>query len=534
MSTKTVDQKAGTQHIPPKYTHIIVGGGSAGAVLANRLSEDPSLNILLLEAGETFEEDTYPEVLANSQILGANGDSRYDWGYRSVPDDTGYSIQIARAKVLGGCSAVNGAVAVRGIPNDFKRWTELGLSGWSFEQVLPYYKRLETSDLEDDRWHGRDGYLPVNQLTRDDLSPMQIAFMDAAKAKGFDEITDFNGETQYGVGAYPANIVAGVRMNTGMTYLKASVRQRSNLTIFGNVLADRLLFEGNTAIGVLSADGRAFFAGQIILSAGTYGSAGILQRSGIGPSDVLEPLGIPVIADLPVGKNILDHPFYFNTYTADPEKIGRLSPVTGVNVWTRSSFAGQEELDIHITAGHLFDPAQSPTGAGYVIGVALTNPSSRGTIRISSKNAVIPPVIDLNFLGTEEDRQRFLEGVKLSRELARTAPLNELTIEELAPGPERTEDELILTSIRQTLNSYNHVVASAPMGVEGSEAAVVDSTGAVYGIQRLRVVDASILPDFVSTGPNVTVIMVAEKLADVIKANKQNYYPDKLNILPDE
>lgn len=500
-----------------KYSHIIIGGGSAGSVLANRLSENPAFQILLLEAGEAFGEHNYPELLANSQIVAANGDSKYDWGYQSVPNDTGHVISIPRGKVLGGSSAINAAVAMRAIPKDFERFTAMGLEAWSWEHVLPYFKKLEKSNCDDEQWHGKSGYLPVNQLRLTDLSPMQSAFMKAAQMKNYELIYDFNAEKQYGVGAYAVNIIDGVRMNTGMTYLNQSVRQRFNLTIIDQVLADRILFENSKATSVLTADGRMFYAENIILSSGTYGSVAILQRSGIGPAEVLQPLGIPIIADLPVGKNFVDHPFYFNTYAADPIKIGRLSPITAVNLWTRSSSAPADDLDLHITAGHLFDSEQSPTKAGYVIGIALTTPNSRGSVKITSRNVETPPQIDLNFLATVEDRQRLLEGVKLSRELAITEPLIDLTVEELKPGPQAMEDQQIMTEIKQSLQTYNHPVASVPMGPKGSSAAVVDEWGNVYGLQGLRVVDASIFPTFISTGTNLTVIMAAEKIADEIK-----------------
>lgn len=517
MSMEKMNNSNESKDLQSEYSHIIIGGGSAGAVLASRLSENPTFHILLLEAGEAFSEHQYPEVLTNSEIIAANGDSRYDWGYQSVPNDAGHVIPIPRGKVLGGCSAVNAAVALRAIPNDFKRFTDMGLNEWSYEQVLPYFKKLEKSSVKGEQWHGRNGYLPVNQLEQSDLSPMQFAFMEAAKLKGYEEISDFNGETQYGVGAYPVNIVKGTRMNTGMTYLNPSVRQRKNLTIIGSALADRVMFDGKEAIGVVLSDGRMFKGREIILSSGTYGTAAILQRSGLGPADLLEPMGIPVIADLPVGKNIVDHPFYFNTYASDPKKVGRLSPVTGVNLWTRSSFAASDELDLHITAGHLFDPGSSPTNSGYVIGVALTNPSSRGYIKITSRDPERPPMIDLNFLSTEMDGQRMLEGVRLSRELAQTTPLKDMTVKELTPGWDITDDNLMLAAINQSLQTYNHPVGSAPMGSKKNPNAVVDAWGKVHGVERLRVVDASIFPSFISSGPNVTVIMTAEKIADQIK-----------------
>ena len=517
MSIGKENKTATDKNVCLEYSHVIVGGGSAGAVLASRLSENPAFHILLLEAGEVFAEDKYPELLSNSQIIAGNGNPTYDWGYQSVPNDEGHVISIPRGKVLGGSSAVNAAVALRGIPNDFKRFANMGLGEWAWEEVLPYYKKLEKSNMDNQQWHGHTGYLPINQLSQADLSPMQAAFMKAAQAKKYDHTTDFNGHMQYGVGAYPVNIINGLRMNTGMTYLNQSVRQRVNLTIMGQVLADRILFKNGKATSVLAADGRIFSAENIILSSGTYGTAAILQRSGIGPKDLLQPLGIPVIADLPVGKNFVDHPFYFNSYAADLHQIGSLTPVTGVNLWTRSSYAEMGDLDIHITAGHLFDPEQSPTKAGFVIGIALTNPKSKGFIKITSHQAEAPLLIDLNFLSVEEDRQRLLQGFKLSRELAQTAPLKDLALEELTPGSQVNDDEQIMKIIKQNLQTYNHPVASAPMGLKGSRVAVVDAWGNVHGLKGLRVVDASILPDFISSGTNVTVIMAAEKIADEIK-----------------
>ena len=486
---------------------LIVGGGSAGAVLANRLSARAERRVLLIEAGRAYTAWDYPRAIASSDVVGA--DTGADWGYMTEPGYVGHPIAAFRGKVLGGSSAINAAVAIRPRPQDLRNWR---LPGWSFDDLLPAMKRLEDSDSPNAGVHSRGGPLPLRQLTHDDLTPMQRAFVQAAGANGLAMIADFDGEAVNGVGPYPMNIVNGVRVNTGMAYLTNAVRARPNLEIRGEMTVDRILFEGGRAVGVRLASGEDVRAGEIILSAGAYGSAAILLRSGIGPAEDLAALGIPVMADLPVGRHLKDHPFYYNAYAAHPDRIGAQSPVVGAVAWTHSSTAENGDEDLHISATHLFPHDQSPTGVGFVLATGLTRPRSVGRVWLASPDPGMQPRIDLNFLADPLDRARLMEGVRLARRIGQTAPLAGLIHSELAPGEAATTDEAIQASINATLDTYHHPVSTAPMGLEGDPRAVVDLQGRVRGVAGLRVIDASIFPDAVSTATNITTIAVAEHL----------------------
>ena len=445
-------------------------------MLARRLSERSNRRVLLLEAGAAHAPWSYPREIADSDSVGAM--TGVDWGYKTEPGWIGRPIGAFRGKVLGGSSAMNGAVAIRPRPQDMRNWD---LPGWSHADLMPSFRRLEETVSGHAELRGTSGPFPTRQMTRDDVTPMQRAFIDAALANRLSAVDDFDGPDVDGVGPYPMNIVNGVRVNTGMAYLTNAVRARSNLDIRGGVTVDRVLFEGRRAVGVRLADGEVIAAGEVILSGGSYGSPAVLLRSGIGPAEDLAGLGLDVLADLPVGRNLKDHPFYYNAYAAKPDRIGRQSPVIGAKVWTHSGSAEGGDLDLHISATHLFDPAMSPTGVGFVLAVALTRPRSVGRLWIDTLDPLAAPRIDLAFLTDPIDRARLLDGIRLARRIGRTAPLSDLIAAELAPGPEADTDEAIMASVVATLDTYHHPTSTVRMGRDDDPNAVVGLDGRVRG-----------------------------------------------------
>ena len=290
---------------------VIVGGGSAGAVLAARLSEDASRTVLLLEAGPVHALDTIPDGLLDASQV---ADPAHDWGYTLRANDRQPQVPTPRGKVLGGSSSVNAAVAIRPRASDLAKWDSHGADGWSYEEVLPTFRDMENTPTGDDLYHGRTGPLSIRQRSDEELTPSLRGFVDAAVAAGFKQVYDFNGAEQNGVGGYPVNVVDEVRQSTALAYLTADVRRRPNLTIKGGVNVDRLSLEGSTAAGVIADDGTAYRADEVILSGGTYGSPAILMRSGIGPAADLKSLDIDVVADLPVGRRLQDQAFIPNGF----------------------------------------------------------------------------------------------------------------------------------------------------------------------------------------------------------------------------
>jgi choline dehydrogenase len=493
---------------------LVVGGGSAGAVLAARLSENPGRRVVLLEAGPAYSAARFPAALLDSNRI---ADPDHDWGYTSRGGRLSPAIATPRGKVLGGSSTVNAGAALRARPVDFARWAEHDIHDWTFADVLPFFRDLENTPTGEDAYHGRTGPMPVRQLTDTDLTPTQRAFIEANIARGHKRVHDFNGAEQNGVGGYALNVVDGIRQNTALVYLTAEVHARPNLTVHGDVTVDRVLFQGTTATGVVTADGTVHTAREVILSGGTYGSAAILLRSGIGPADDLTALDIDVVADLPVGKRLQDHPFFHTIHALAPEHL-RMTPALGALLWTASSEADDGELDLNVVAAHPTEAPFSPTGGAFVLSAALTRPDSHGTLRLADRDPRTAPLIDDNYLATGRDRRRLLEGVKLARDLAHDPAVAPYLAGLLIPGELPSGDADLMQIIESNVAVYGHPTSTVPMGGPADPWAVVDSRGAVKGLDALRVVDASIIPRVPSTVTNLTTIMIAERIHRLVYA----------------
>jgi choline dehydrogenase-like flavoprotein len=495
---------------------VIVGGGSAGCVLASRLSEDATRSVLLLEGGTAYGVDGYPDDLRDAAHV--PGSPEHEWGFTARGSAASPEIAAPRAKALGGCSAHNAAVAMTARPRDIRDWQQHGLEEWTIEDVFATYKEMENTPDGDDAYHGRTGPFPIRQQTYDELTASLRGFIDAASAEGFSRVDDFNGPDPSGVGANPVNVIDGVRQNVGLVYLTDEVRNRPNLKISGDVLVDRVLFEQRRAIGVVTASGAEIPAGEVILSAGTYGSPAILLRSGVGPATDLAELGINAVADLPVGQRLQDQPFYFNAYALKREALD-MSPPVGALLWIPSSEARRDELDLHVAVTHLMPPEYSPTGGAIVLGVAVVKPDSRGTVRLRSRDPRQQPEIDCNFLAEARDERRMLEGLRLARKIGRNPALARFLELEILPGDAVGDDQLS-EAVASHLESYAHPTGTVPMGGPDDPWAVVDARGAVRQLSGLRVVDASIMPDVPSVATNPTTIMIAERIAKAVYAGE--------------
>jgi choline dehydrogenase len=489
------------------YDLVIVGGGSAGCTLAARLTEDPGRRVLLLEAGPDYPSmNELPREIA----VGTELPATHDWGLLSEPDEFIPSQPLPRGKIMGGSSAVNACFALRGSPADYDGWAALGNHGWSFEEVLPFFRAGETdADFGHEPWHGASGPLPIRRFPPQELSPLQTAFVEAAVVLGHQRLADHNRPWAVGAGPTPMNIVKGVRMSTAATYL-AAARGRPNLEIRPDVLVDRVVLDKGRATGVALADPRETMeADTVVLAGGAYGSPGILMRSGIGNTRLLSDLEIEVVADLRgVGENLLDHPRFAAPLPVGPDVS--LGPWFQTTVtWHSRSAGASGPPDLQLFGS---GPFQTPEGAAFYVQAALLKPQSRGWLKLRSRDPSAPPRIRLAHLSDPDDVDRMVEAVAEATRVSVNEPLTRFATG-TKPKPFDPDDPTRREQVRGGVLTYHHAVGTCRMGNDPEDGAVVDAKGRVHGVESLWVADASVMPDIPSANTNLPTIMVAERIA---------------------
>ena len=537
---------------PAEYDYIIVGGGSAGSALANRLSADPASRVLVLEAGRPdYPWDVYIHMPA--ALTFPIGNRFYDWGYESEaePHLNGRRIYHARGKVLGGSSSINGMIFQRGNPLDYERWAaDPGMAAWDYAHCLPYFKKMETCLAGPDEFRGGDGPLVLERGPAD--GALFQAFFAAVQQAGYPLTTDVNGYRQEGFGPFDRNIHRGRRLSAAGAYLHPVMRRR-NLEVTTRAFVTKILFEGTRAVGVEFRQGEAGRSGgpsrlvrgdEIILCGGAINTPQLLQLSGVGPADTLGQLGVHVVADLPgVGENLQDHLEVYVQYgSKQPVSVApalklRNRPMVGAkwlflrggpgatNHFEGGGFirsnddVGYPNLMYHfLPIAIRYDGSQPAGGHGYQVHVGPMYSDSRGSVRIVSRDPEVHPALRFNYLSTPTDRQEWGEAIRITRRILNQPAFDEFNAGELSPGKDVSTDEEVLEWVRRDAETALHPSCTAKMGT-GADAVTDPATMRVHGLDGLRVVDASVMPYITNGNIYAPVMMIAEKSADLILGN---------------
>src|SRR6202046_3432250 len=524
-----------------EFDYVIVGAGSAGCVLANRLSADGRNSVLLLEAGPKDTNLWIHVPLGYGKLF---KEKSVNWMYQTEPEPelNGRQVFQPRGKVLGGSSSINGLLYVRGQHEDDDRWRQRGNTGWGYDDVLPYFKKAENQQRGGDKYHGAGGPLPVSDWRHAD--PLSEAFVVAAAETGIPTNPDFNGATQEGAGFFQTTTQRGRRASTAYSYLRPA-QSRRNLQVETSALSERILFDGRRARAVEYRQGGVLKTArarkEILVSGGAYNSPQLLQLSGVGPAQLLKQHGIDVVLDAPgVGNDLQDH-LQVRLVTRCSQRVTlndivnhpvrrvmagaryaafRTGPLTIAAGTSGAFFKTNPRLATPDVQIHFLPFSTDRMGeklhsfSAFSASVCQLRPESRGSLRIRSADPAVPPEIRINYLATETDRTAFVEGFKILRKILAAPALKPYVVDEVLPGSKVTSDEDILAFCRKAGSTVYHPTSTCRMG--NDPLAVVDQRLRVRGIEGLRVVDASIMPDLMSGNTNAPTIMIAEKASDMI------------------